>query len=249
MRTWAAGRKPDLVDRIEIGERLGVSRATVSRWHRRAILPYPDLTLGEIDMWKWETIEEWAKDRSRFARRSRRSSMPDLVDIPAIADRLEINQRTIENWHRNKRLPVPDYKWAAGEVWLWETIDEWQQTQLAGRSLGLPQRAERHVTVRPSEPSGPKLVVKADTPPPPVEPAPPVQQPPGAAAPPPAPSPAGVDHRIEAPVRPVASPAKEPVAPPAVAVTVAREPSDDPIGDLERLAARFGELAEDLRVS
>ena len=235
MRNWATGRKPDLVDRVEIGERLGVSAATVSRWHRRSILPQPDLVLGPVEMWKWETIGEWAKDRSRFAKRYRRTEMPDLVDLAGIADRLQMNRQIIDNWHRNKRLPVPDYRWQAGDVWLWETIDKWQETQLAGRSLGLPQRSDRSVTVRPARPRGPKLQVAAVAAPPPVE------------------SPPPVDHRdVSTPVRPVATPAPqpaaEPVTPPAaVEVTPAHQPSPDPLGDIERLGSYFSQLAESLR--
>jgi len=276
MRKWAAGNKPDLVDRAEIGERLGVSAATVSRWHRRSILPEPDLRLGSIEMWSWDTIGEWAKDRSRFAKKHRRTALPDLVDLAGIADRLELNQQIIENWYRNKRLPAPDYRWAAGDVWLRETIDTWQQTQLAGRSLGLPTRGSSSLTARVIPPSGPKLQIPGV----PTEPAPAaaqlevsspmdappvpnqvfaVDQPADAPAPgifataaSPVEIPPPVDHRqVDAPVRAVASPVESPiVAPEAVEVTVApRQRSSDPIGDIERLGAYFSKMAETLFVA
>ncbi|MDH3606880.1 MAG: hypothetical protein OER12_07780 [Acidimicrobiia bacterium] len=261
MRKWATGDKPDLVDRAEIGERLGVNAATVSRWHRRSILPEPDRRLGPLEIWNWGTIGEWAKDRSRFAKNDRRREMPDLVDLAGIADRLELNQQIIENWYRNQRLPAPDYRWAAGDVWLWDTIDTWQQTQLAGRSIGLPTRGEGSLSP-PSRPSGPKLQIPGR----PAEPAPataevgppseprPVPTAPGifATADSPVEIPPPVDHRqADAPVRAVASPVESPiVAPEAVDVTLApRERSSDPIGDIERLGAYFSKVAKTLSVA
>lgn len=227
MRMWAAGKKPDLVDRTEIAVRLGVGLSTVSRWQRRSILPEPDVRIGALEVWRWETIGEWAKDRSRFATRFRRPKAPDVVDLPGIAARLEIDSRTIDNWHRNDRLPTPDYRWEAGELWLWESVEEWSRTHLVRRGAGIDTQDDRQVVAR-HEPSGPRLQITG------------VEN-----------EPSVVDHRDRsAQVRPVATP-QEPVESPPdpVKVTVARPRSSDPIGDLERLGAYFSDMAEAFRAS
>jgi hypothetical protein len=48
-----------------------------------------------------------------------------LVDITAIAERLNVPKDTVNKWRFRNLLPEPDYDLAVGPVWEWETIREW----------------------------------------------------------------------------------------------------------------------------
>ncbi len=272
VRKRATGQKPDLVDRAGIAERLGVSAPTVSRWHRRSILPEPDMRLGATELWNWNTIGEWAKDRSRFAKHRTRSETPALVELPGVAEQLGVEIQIVENWHRNGLLPAPDYRWETVDAWLGETITAWSRARLSGRMTGGAEFEVRPIEAREAHPSGPRLTVPGLTPrspatadprpsnPPSTTPDPTPQTPAAAATADPLPSspngdrlsvpgispesPAVIDHRDgTVPVRAVASPSG------AVAVTPVGEQLSDPIGDLERIGDYFSELADSIRES
>ena len=129
MRKWASGGKPDLVDRAGLAERLGVSGSTMNRWYRRSVLPEPDIRLGAQEVWLWDTIREWAKERSRFHTRERHRQAPDVVDLHALAQRLDLDPGVAEAWHQDGRLPEPDYRWEKADGWLWGTIVEWERSE------------------------------------------------------------------------------------------------------------------------
>lgn len=63
----------DLVGAQEIAHRLGVAVATVHQWRYRSLLPKPDWRLAMGDVWRWESIEEWAKMTGRGSQNSRNS--------------------------------------------------------------------------------------------------------------------------------------------------------------------------------
>ena len=147
MRERAQPGKPDLVDLAGIGERLGVAPATVVRWHRRSTLPAPDLTIGRLELWMWETIRQWGRQRSRFSRRREQPvPIPDIVDAGQIADRLDVDVRTVENWLRTGSFPRPDYRWDGTEAWLWDNVARWSEASL-------PQVPQLHPSSRSDDPA------------------------------------------------------------------------------------------------
>ncbi len=246
-RKRATGQKPDLVDRAGIAERLGVSAPTVSRWHRRSILPEPDTRLGATELWNWNTIGEWAKDRSRFAKHRTPSETPALVELPGVAEQLGVEIQIVENWHRNGLLPAPDYRWETVDAWLGETITAWSRARLSGRMTGGAEFEVRPIEAREAHPSGPRLTVPGLTPRSPATADPRPSSPNGdrLSGPGISPeSPAVTDHRdATVPVRAVASPSG------AVAVTPVGEQLSDPIRALERIGDYFSELADSIRES
>jgi hypothetical protein len=55
-----------LVGVKEIAERLGVPRGTVSIWKLRGLVPEPEVELGLGPVWRWATIERWARKTGRL---------------------------------------------------------------------------------------------------------------------------------------------------------------------------------------
>ncbi len=214
MSTRDTGEKPDLVGRAELAERLGVNASTMSRWHRRSILPDPDLVLDGQELWLWDTVREWT--RHRFTQRRAVSvAVPDIVALADLADRLGMDGRTIDLWHKSGFLPEPDYRWESTEGWLWETIDRWSHSGLSGRTPWL-NPPDVTAPTHPSQPDGPKLRI--------------------------AESPASLQVAVSA-----AGPEPPSGSVAAVPVTPVREPSRDPIGELERLHRYFAEMAATYR--
>lgn len=214
------GSKPDLVDRAALAERLGVNASTVARWHRRSILPEPDAVVADQELWVWKTVREWARHKSRFGKRP--TSPVEAVDIVILADltdRLGVAERTIAVWRANGHLPQPDYRWEATDAWLGATVDEWAHTTPSGRLSSMngrpPVAGEER---RPREPSGPRLHIPSTG------------------------LPEEVTSAAPDPDLPVAVAQPVPVA--AVPVTPVREPSPDPVGDLEKIHRYFAAMAQ-----
>ena len=60
------GTEVDIVGMVEISERLNVKHQTVRQWQQRALLPDPEATVSGVPVWKWSTIERWAKKTGRL---------------------------------------------------------------------------------------------------------------------------------------------------------------------------------------
>jgi predicted DNA-binding transcriptional regulator AlpA len=64
------GRKVDvdnLVDAIEIAERLGLERTAVHNWRRRDTnFPQPVAQLRQTPVWDWTDVERWARATGRL---------------------------------------------------------------------------------------------------------------------------------------------------------------------------------------
>ena len=56
----------ELVIAADIAERLGISRARVSVLASRPDFPRPLGRLGRSDVWRWVSIERWARDTRRL---------------------------------------------------------------------------------------------------------------------------------------------------------------------------------------
>lgn len=56
----------DLVSQPDIAERLGVTTNTVHVWRQRYEFPTPEWTVGQSPLWRWEIIEEWARETGRL---------------------------------------------------------------------------------------------------------------------------------------------------------------------------------------
>jgi predicted DNA-binding transcriptional regulator AlpA len=56
----------DAVGVLEIAERLGVKRQTVSMWKLRGLLPEPDRLVSGQPAWDWPVIEAWARQTGRL---------------------------------------------------------------------------------------------------------------------------------------------------------------------------------------
>lgn len=56
----------ELVIAAHIAQRLGISRARVAVLARRDDFPRPIGKLGRSRVWRWETIERWARETGRM---------------------------------------------------------------------------------------------------------------------------------------------------------------------------------------
>jgi hypothetical protein len=134
------------------------------------VLPDPDLRVGGHELWLWETVREWGKQRSRFSRRGVTAvSTPDIVDAVGIADRLGIETRTLDNWLRTGAFPRPDYRWDTTDAWLWETVDEWSETRLAQVPRVAPSGEASGPSLNRGVSSAPPVETKPTPPPPSTE--------------------------------------------------------------------------------
>ncbi|MEJ7569197.1 MAG: hypothetical protein WKF41_13135 [Gaiellaceae bacterium] len=59
-------RQTELVIAADIAERLGISRARVSVLAGRRGFPPPVGRLGRSDVWRWASVERWARDTGRL---------------------------------------------------------------------------------------------------------------------------------------------------------------------------------------
>ena len=59
-------RLTELVIAADIAERLGISRARVSVLAGRSDFPRPVGRLGRSDVWRWASVERWARDTRRL---------------------------------------------------------------------------------------------------------------------------------------------------------------------------------------
>jgi len=50
-----------------------------------------------------------------------------IVDIAAIAQRLNVKTKTVHMWRYRNLLPAPAYDLAVGPVWDWSTIETWAE--------------------------------------------------------------------------------------------------------------------------
>jgi prophage regulatory protein len=58
--------RTELVVAADIAERLGISRARVSVLAGRAGFPRPVGRLGRSDVWRWTSVERWARETRRL---------------------------------------------------------------------------------------------------------------------------------------------------------------------------------------
>jgi predicted DNA-binding transcriptional regulator AlpA len=58
--------RTELVIAADIAERLHISRARVSVLSGRSDFPRPVGRLGRSDVWRWSTVEQWARDTRRL---------------------------------------------------------------------------------------------------------------------------------------------------------------------------------------
>jgi prophage regulatory protein len=59
-------RHTELVIAADIAERLGISRARVSVLVGRSDFPRPVGRLGRSDVWRWASVERWARESGRL---------------------------------------------------------------------------------------------------------------------------------------------------------------------------------------
>jgi prophage regulatory protein len=59
--------RTELVIGADIAARLGISRARVSVLIHRPDFPHPVGRLGRSDVWRWSSIERWARHTGRLA--------------------------------------------------------------------------------------------------------------------------------------------------------------------------------------
>lgn len=53
----------------------------------------------------------------------------DLVDMTAIADRLDVQLNTVHVWRkRDVGFPDPAVSLSVGPIWVWSTVAAWAQT-------------------------------------------------------------------------------------------------------------------------
>jgi len=58
--------RTELVIAADIAERLGISRARISVLVSRSDFPRPVGRLGRSDVWRWTSVERWARDTRRL---------------------------------------------------------------------------------------------------------------------------------------------------------------------------------------
>ena len=58
--------RTELVIAADIAERLRISRARVSVLASRSDFPRPVGRLGRSDVWRWASVERWARDTRRL---------------------------------------------------------------------------------------------------------------------------------------------------------------------------------------
>jgi predicted DNA-binding transcriptional regulator AlpA len=58
--------RTELVIASDIAERLGISRARVSVLVKRNDFPGPVGRLGRSDVWRWSSVERWARETRRL---------------------------------------------------------------------------------------------------------------------------------------------------------------------------------------
>jgi predicted DNA-binding transcriptional regulator AlpA len=58
--------RTELVIAADIAERLGISRARVSVLATRSGFPRPVGRLGRSDVWRWTSVERWARETGRL---------------------------------------------------------------------------------------------------------------------------------------------------------------------------------------
>jgi predicted DNA-binding transcriptional regulator AlpA len=58
--------RTDLVIAADIAERLQISRARVSVLAGRSDFPRPVGRLGRSDVWRWASVERWARETRRL---------------------------------------------------------------------------------------------------------------------------------------------------------------------------------------
>ncbi len=141
---------PDLVDEADISARLGANRRDLGRMRRRGVMPEPTLYFKGQAIWLWETIESWARLSGRSLQRPAAAgpTILDLVGVDDIASRLGVQPRIAANWYATRALPDPDYRWEAGDAWMWGTIERW--THGRGRAVSpIVRRRSESVRVQP----------------------------------------------------------------------------------------------------
>ena len=56
-------------------------------------------------------------------------TLPDIVDMALVADRLGVKKKTVETWQYDRKLlPPVDFPELASPVWLWSTIRQWAES-------------------------------------------------------------------------------------------------------------------------
>jgi predicted DNA-binding transcriptional regulator AlpA len=58
--------RTELVIAADIAERLRISRARISVLVSRSDFPAPVGRLGRSDVWRWPSVERWARDTGRL---------------------------------------------------------------------------------------------------------------------------------------------------------------------------------------
>jgi hypothetical protein len=48
-----------------------------------------------------------------------------LVGLCEIADRLQVQRSTVDQWRHRHVLPAPDFDLRSGPIWWWSTIRQW----------------------------------------------------------------------------------------------------------------------------
>jgi hypothetical protein len=80
---------------------------------------------------------------------------PALVDIAAIAERLDVPKDTVHKWRFRGILPAPDFDLSMGPAWWWDTIEEWAKaTGRLGTATVPPAVTKGTATVTPAVTSG-----------------------------------------------------------------------------------------------
>ncbi len=55
----------EVVSSKDIARRLGVKLRTVYQWRQRGLIPEPDFK-ADPPLWRWTTVEAWARETSRL---------------------------------------------------------------------------------------------------------------------------------------------------------------------------------------